>query len=131
MLEFDLNIKAGDSYLSPRWAFIIGGAAVELEPTWAVRAQIRTRPETETVLYEFDPEQILLGHAPIQIGTVTVSTSTVQFYIPPEQTAGFVDWAASAVWDLEITNSEYGPGGTQFRRTPVGGRVRAHWDVTR
>lgn len=129
MLDYDLDIRIGDSYLSPRWAIVIAGAAVQLEPNWTVRAQIRAQADDVVPLFEFDSEQILITTVTVQVAGVEVDTSAIQLYIPPPVSETFTAW--SGVWDCEIANSAYGPGGTEYRRTIVGGQALLTGDVTR
>ena len=125
----DLDIKIGDSFWSDRWGVLVDDAPVDLTTGWVVRAQIRPRPDSTTVLHDFTGDGILLTPpAPGEEPDTTIP-STVQLYIPQDEAALLGAW--TAVWDLQIEHPTYGLGGTFFRRTVLAGVARTAWDVTR
>jgi hypothetical protein len=129
MVSADLDITIGDTFWSPRWAIVLGGAAVDLAAGWSVRAQVRQRPDAGEVLYTFDPSDTEITTVSVQVGGVATDTSAVRLYIPATVTETFEPW--SGAWDLELANTELGPGETLYRKTVLGGRARARQDVTR
>lgn len=125
----DLDIKIGDTFRSERWAVVIGGEPVDLTDGWTARAQIRPRPDCDTVLHEFSGAGVVVTAPEAGEDEDTVVPSTVQLYAPDTVTADLGEWVA--VWDLELYHPTYGVGGTPYRRTVLSGVARTRWDVTR
>lgn len=125
----DLDIKIGDTFWSQRWAVLIAGSPIDLTAGWTVRAQIRPRPDSVTVLHTFTGAGVKVTAPQEGEEPDTVVPSTVQLYIPATVTAVFTDWVA--FWDLEIEHPSFGVGGSLYRKTPLSGVARTTWDVTR
>lgn len=128
-----LRVRCGDTYLSPIWAIVLDGAAVDLTTDgWAVRAQAR---DSDGVLVEdFDSDEdgtdVLLGTATVTVNGDEVTTSTVRLYLSPTATASLTPQATLA-FDIEIENATYGPLGDLYRATVVAGSIQVIGDTTR
>lgn len=128
-VNVDLDIKIGDTFWSPRWAVVISGTPVDLTSNWTMRAQIRARPDSTTVLHTFTGVGVQVTAPVPDEDPDLVVPSTVQLYIPPATTQTFTEWVG--VWDLEIEHPTFGLGGTLYRKTVLSGAARTTWDVTR
>jgi hypothetical protein len=125
----DLDIKVGDTFWSPRWAVLVSGVPVDLTDGWTVRAQVRSRADSVTVLHEFTGDGVLVTAPTEGEDPDTTVPSTVQLYIPASEAAALTEWVG--VWDLEIEHPTAGLGGVPYRKTVLSGLARTTWDVTR
>jgi hypothetical protein len=125
----DLDIKVGDTFWSPRWAVLIAGVPVDLTAGWTVRAQIRPRPDSATVLHTFTGAGVRVTAPQAGEEPDTTVPSTVQLHIPPAVSETFTEWVGA--WDLEIEHPTFGLGGALYRQTVLSGVARTTWDVTR
>jgi hypothetical protein len=125
-----MTIRVGDTYLSPTWAVVIGGAAVDLTDGWTVRAQARTK--AGALVVDFTTlGSVLFGTADVEVGEDTVSTSTIRLYLPPSVTIVLDPTRESLPFEIEIENATFGPLDDLYRVTLVRDSMSIVGDVTR
>lgn len=112
--EYDLDIYQGDTF--ERWITLTDS---EDEPVplddWQIRAQIRSRPESSTILAEFEIEKDEEETGRFKMLLTPEATAAMRATMPGQEYA----------WDLEMTDS-LGRVGTYLR-----GAVRVTAQVTR
>ncbi|MEU7817054.1 hypothetical protein [Pseudonocardia sp. NPDC049154] len=128
-MAVDMTIRAGDSHLSPTWAVVIAGQAVDLEEEWTVRAQARDS-DGDLVIDWQTQGRVLLGSADVTVGSGTVTTSTVRLYLPPAVTED-LEARDRLLYDVEISHPTFGPLDDLYRVTLRSGTARIVRDVTR
>lgn len=116
-----LTALHGDSWVSPRWAVTMNGAATDLS-AWTIQAQARQSTEADTALITWTVAGggIKLGTAQVRLSNgQTITTGTVQLVLAP---ADFVAlprrW--SGVVDVELSSD--GTAAPAERRTVVRAR---------
>lgn len=131
MTTSGLTVRHGDTYLSPTWAIVIDGAAVDLATGWTVRAQARTQEDILVLDWATTAgTDVLLGTAGVTVGGEEITTSTIRLYLSPAATS-LLTPRTTLTFDIEIENPTYGPLGDLYRVTVVSDALRVSGDVTR
>ncbi len=131
MTTSGLTVRHGDTYLSPTWAIVIDGAAVDLETGWTVRAQARTAEGVLVVDWGTTAgTDVLLGTAGVTVGEEQLTTSTIRLYLSPAATTALAS-RSTLTFDIELESATYGPLEDLYRVTVVSGSLQVTGDVTR
>lgn len=126
--SYDLTIRQGDTWRSPRWALVIGDQAIDLTNEWTIEAQARAYPQARAVLWSWSTgDGIELGTAQFTVDEVPVTGSTVRLHLTAEQSSTLDVFAG--VWDLEVNHPTF-DNGAPYRKTIVSGRIRIVAEVT-
>ena len=116
-------VVIGDTYLSETWAVVVGGAPIDLadpDSGWTVRATAKHPRLGYAVIDWADTgAAILVGRATVEVGAVTVTTSTVRLHLAPSRTA-VVSPETALDLAVVIEHPTRGAGGQPYRATVVG-----------
>lgn len=124
-----LRAYQGDSYQTPLYAVVIGGAAVDLDTGWTVKAQAR---EGSALVVDWGVTlgtSIIIESVTVDVGGNPVNTTGFRLYLS-KTASELLPIGANYSFDVEISHPTFGPEGDPYRVTLLVGTIAITRDIT-